>query len=892
MYSFKPITELKIQIYDPTQGHLTDHIMWQLSHYKKRWNESLATNLQIIYNPADHQPGIPLVLPAHTADQFTIVGKSLLLSSISELTHHDLRSLTLTTCFKYTKDIDEARDLLNSLPDLFTYDCETAKADDIDDIPKVKLALDPYRNQLTMFSFAASESEAFVISNESQEMENLVLDFLTSTDATVVMHNASFDMQIIRQRTGKFIKSIEDTQLMWRCINNHVDTGKALTGLKHLSKNMYPDYAVSKELFGIEHKYNPELIEYSATDAMATMFVFNEAITHQTFDYVPNTPNTDIDSTLLPTKLPKDQRFNRFHFYSKVAMPLVRPTIDLMLEGLHVNFDNVETLKETIDTLVEATHKDIANNKTMTKFRQHMYKEFKKSYIEELNEKKRSIEYYTKPFKPKDMTHRSYLMNYLFITEQLPWKPDHLLPNGVTKWTVNDVKHLLSLTTNHIAQSLLDGTLSPTSIAAQAAIRMLALDQSNLYNQKYQQQINDVSEDLLPQFNPGSSKQLTKLFDFLGIPPLAFSKDTGAPSWGRKQLEEVNRTTTDGDIRDMTSNFIDYSFAAIIKSTFIPAFYKFVTDGKLRGKYNLLGAKTARYTSDSPNMLNAPSSGSKYAKPFKQCITAPEGFIVATADFSQLEDRVLACITNDEGKCGILESKLDSHCYNCYGYYTEEVEAEIGSEGTMIDKIKRFMEVKESNTKLKALRSKSKAPTFKLAYLGNPDADKGGAITQEIYDNYHNVLYSGVKEYIDEYVIPSAKKDGELHLALGWYIKTDNPNKDFRTLHNATCQSWSILTAIAMAKVYQRIQEDNMQNDIQCTATIYDSIYYNVRSDPKVIHWLNTELVKAMSVDFLEDQRIKNEASMEIGPSWANLEELSTTASIEEIETTLAKLKE
>ncbi len=894
-YSFKPITELLVQVLEHT-GTLKPHIRAQLANYKRRWNESLATNLEVISDISEHTPGVPIILASYLADQLTSrIATPILLPTVGELTHQHLRAAVINPIVKHTTDIVQAKQWLESLPNVFAYDCETAKADGIEDIVKVKMALDVHRNQLTMYSFAATESESFVIINENQAMEDMVLNFLTSTTSKIVMHNASFDMKIIKHRTDKFCLNFEDTQIIWRCINNHTNTQKALTGLKYLAKHIYADWAVAPDLFGIEHKYNPDLIHYAGVDACATMYVYNEALAHSDFQGQP-LPNDFplIPATLLPQALPATAAPSRRYFYINVAKPLIPPTIDLMLQGLNLSTEAVANLATEIDSVLSTVASELASNPTIIKFQAEQYSKAKSTYVAEQKEKKRSIEYYTKPFDITKMDHRSYLMNYTDLSSPFLYRPAGILPTGESKWSIKDIKLAYEAEPeSSFLHMVHTKTINPDAPTSLAAMRMLALTKTNLYNTKYEHNINNIPTDLLPPFNPGSSKQLTELFDYCKIPPLAFSKDTGAPSWGRDQVEEINHNTSNPDIKHFTKQFIDHSYSGIIKSNFLSAFERFSIDNVLYGEYKLGGAKTWRYTSNSPNMLNAPSSGSIYAKAFKKCIVPPTGFIVATADFAALEDRVLANLTNDKGKCAILEQGIDGHSYNAVGYFKDEISKHITLTGDALVDAQTFKaEVDNGNKALKELRQQSKAPTFKCAYGGFPDADKGGTITQEIFDNYHNVLYSGVKHYIDTYVVPTTQAAGELHLGLGWYIKSDNASRDSRTLHNATCQFWSILTTIALAKVHQRIQEDNMQEHIQCTSTIYDSVYYNCRAEPWVVDWLNKELVSAMSVDFLTNQRIPNSASLELGTNWSNLVEISQTASLEQIEITLQQLKE
>lgn len=289
-------------------------------------------------------------------------------------------------------------------------------------------------------------------------------------------------------------------------------------------------------------------------------------------------------------------------------------------------------------------------------------------------------------------------------------------------------------------------------------------------------------------------------------------------------------------------------------------------------------------------MLQLPSQG-RYSKPVKKCFIAADGFIILTADFNALEDRVLASITLDEGKCAILEKGLDGHAYNSLTYYANEVLPIIGTEGTYEDQVRRFTAlVDQEHSALKKIRQTSKAVTFKLAYNGMSDSHKGGAITPEIYDNYHNVLYPGVKAYIDNYILPTAAKNNKLHLGLGFYINTTNPDRDVRTLHNATIQFWSILTILAINELHRRIDAANLSSDIKVIATIYDSIYLEVRKTPTLIKWANDNLIDCMTTPFMANQRIPNTAESDIGLNWAELHRIPNGASLEHIQSVLDTL--
>ena len=157
------------------------------------------------------------------------------------------------------------------------------------------------------------------------------------------------------------------------------------------------------------------------------------------------------------------------------------------------------------------------------------------------------------------------------------------------------------------------------------------------------------------------------------------------------------------------------------------------------------------------------------------------------------------------------------------------------------------------------------------------------SVGKQLYDSYHYKLYSGISKYREEYVLETALKQGYLHLGLGARIYTDRPRFDIRTLHNATCQFWSILSVLALNKMHQRIEDAGYEEMIYLTATIYDSIYYVVKDDPKIIKWVNDNLIPIMQQDFLIDQIVHNDAALEIGPDWASLHKVEHNATLRDI---------
>lgn len=593
--------------------------------------------------------------------------------------------------------------------------------------------------------------------------------------------------------------------------------------------------------------------------------------------------------SLLPAAEPKTVSPDNGYFYQNVAKHLIKDTVRIMDNGLPIDLNKVRELENTLDKVLKDVETTLENNIYIKQFQTRMKEVAIKNYIDVQQSKFKTYKDFLKEFDGKKADHRSYFMYHFSLDHNIS-SPTDVLPTGVPKWDAKAVKKLGK--TRPVLRQLLEGKLNEANnkYAAQAMLK-LAEDKAKIYNKRYEDNINEPKIDL-PKFNPASSKQKQELFDWLSISSEKNSKTTGLPSFDRDEVERINKETTDEHVKELTQAMIDYSFGAIVKNNFINAFYEYTNEGRLYGTYRLFGAKSFRFTSNNPNMLNMPSTGSIYAKPIKQCFVAPKGYVVYAIDYSALEDRVIASLTRDKNKCNIFLEGLDGHCLNALGYFKEEIAQHMKLTGDTNTDVRAFFELQDGGNKaLKDIRQKGKGPTFGLAYGAFPPKVAATlkiplSEAQQIFDRYHNELYGGITDYRENYVLPAAEQNHRIHLGMGCYIYTDDPGRDIRTLNNATAQFWSILTLLAINRIHKDIDDANLQADIQCTSTIYDSIYFIVRDDPATIKWLNDRIVEYMLVDFMEDQTVKNEATGEIGKDWANLHQIpngATEAEIEEI---------
>jgi len=172
------------------------------------------------------------------------------------------------------------------------------------------------------------------------------------------------------------------------------------------------------------------------------------------------------------------------------------------------------------------------------------------------------------------------------------------------------------------------------------------------------------------EFNVNSTPQLQRiLFEQLDLPKTKKIK-TG---WSTDQ----NELAKIAEAHPIVEALIEYREVAKLKTGFTDALLPLISPktGRIHTTYLQASASTGRLASTNPNMQNIPIRG-ELGRQIRRAFIAPEGHVLISADYSQIELRVLAHLSGDEG---ILEAFASSHDFHAaiaskvYGVAVDEV---------------------------------------------------------------------------------------------------------------------------------------------------------------------------------------------------------------------------
>lgn len=336
----------------------------------------------------------------------------------------------------------------------------------------------------------------------------------------------------------------------------------------------------------------------------------------------------------------------------------------------------------------------------------------------------------------------------------------------------------------------------------------------------------------------------------------------------------------------LLGTLIEISQVSIIKNTFIKSFYKNSNFCQktlflwLHGNYNITGTLSGRMSSSDPNMMNLPSTGTKYAKIIKQCFQAPPGFLFVGVDFASLEDRISALTTRDPNKLRVYEDNYDGHSLRAYQYFKEQ----------MPDIEDTLESINSIQDKYPTLRQDSKGPTFCLTYGGTSHAlqSECGLPLKDalkIEAKYHEMYAHSDKWVADR--LEKASQDGYITVAFGLRVRTpilkqillgkrSTPyagQSEARTAGNAMGQSYGLLNNRAHNAFVEKIINSKYALDIFPVLQVHDSGYYLVRNQVGIVKWLNDNLIAELQwqeLPELQHDTVKLGGNLEIFyPSWA-----------------------
>ncbi len=162
-------------------------------------------------------------------------------------------------------------------------------------------------------------------------------------------------------------------------------------------------------------------------------------------------------------------------------------------------------------------------------------------------------------------------------------------------------------------------------------------------------------------FNIGSLPQLRKvLFEELKLPVQGKTGVTGAPSTDQEALEKLALLNLPGS--ELPRKILEQRQTAKLKSTYVDALPEMVNPatGRVHASFNQTVAATGRLSSSDPNLQNIPVR-SEQGREIRQAFLPQEGWRLLTADYSQIELRLLAHFTDDEALQRAFAEDRDVH---------------------------------------------------------------------------------------------------------------------------------------------------------------------------------------------------------------------------------------
>ena len=332
------------------------------------------------------------------------------------------------------------------------------------------------------------------------------------------------------------------------------------------------------------------------------------------------------------------------------------------------------------------------------------------------------------------------------------------------------------------------------------------------------------------EFNLNSPKQLGEvLFGKLKLD--AKAKKTKS---GQYKTDEATLSKLAGS-HDIINTILEYRGLQKLKSTYVDKLPEMVNPktGRIHSSFRQAIAATGRLSSDNPNLQNIPIKTEKGRKTRKAFIARGQDYEILSADYSQVELRIVASMSQDEAMTEAFNNGLDIHTATAAKVF-----------GVALDEVDREM------------RGKAKAVNFGIIYgqgafglAQNLNISRTEA--KEIIDSYFE-RFSGLKTYMNN-VIEKAKVDGYVETLLGRrrYLRDINSvnhtTRAFaeRNAINAPVQGTAAdIIKIAMINIHNELQNRKMKSKM--ILQVHDELLFDAHISEK-------EELKTMVIDLMSN---------------------------------------
>jgi DNA polymerase-1 len=352
------------------------------------------------------------------------------------------------------------------------------------------------------------------------------------------------------------------------------------------------------------------------------------------------------------------------------------------------------------------------------------------------------------------------------------------------------------------------------------------------------------------RFNLASPKQLGEvLFDKLKIDPKAKKTKTGQYATGEDVLQKLSNNNP------IVADILGFRELTKLKSTYVDALPEIINSktGRVHTSYAQAVAVTGRLSSNNPNLQNIPVRSDRGKEIRKAFIPRDSNHILVSADYSQIELRIVAAMSGDPNMCEAFKQGKDIHTATAAKVY--------GIEEADVTKEQRY---------------KAKSVNYGIIYgqgafglaenLGIPRAE-----AKEIIDNYKKE-FSGITAYMDN-TIHFAQENGYVETLMGrkrWLKDIGSANftvRGFaeRNAVNSPIQGTAAdMIKLAMIRIHKAIKEAGLKSKM--ILQVHDELIFDAL--PEEMDKLKPIILDNMRAALPLPNGVPVEAEMGIGENW------------------------